>query len=95
MVTDNSFHLSGLLFFTMLFYLYIRKSGVNYAYYWMRNLPLIKSRGVKSSDILKDINITSSSLVNNPQSQQLEFDQAASDSPVTSHKASMAMRLGN
>ena len=41
-------------------------------------------------DNLKDINITSSSsLADNSQSQQLlEFDQAASDSPVTSHNAS-------
>ena len=50
--------------------------------------------GVKSSDTLKDklkdINITSSStLTNVPENQQqLEFEQTASDSPVTSQNAS-------
>jgi DNA-binding Lrp family transcriptional regulator len=40
-------------------------------------------------DNLKDINITSSSLTDNYQSQQqLEFDQGASESPVTPQKAS-------
>ncbi len=54
----------------------------------------IEQGGVKSSDILKDklkdINITSSSsLADMPQiQQQLEFNQAASGSPVTHQKAS-------
>jgi len=54
----------------------------------------IEQRGVKSSDTLrdklKDINITSSStLADMPQiQQQLEFDQAASDSLVTPQNAS-------
>ncbi len=54
----------------------------------------IEQGGVKSSDTLKDklkdINITSSStLADMPQiQQQLEFDQAASDFPVTSQNAS-------
>ena len=53
----------------------------------------IEQGGVKSSDTLidklKDINITSSStLVDKPQIQQLEFGQGASNSPVTHHKAS-------
>jgi len=54
----------------------------------------IEQGGVKSSDTLrdklKDINITSSStLTDLPQiQQQLPFDQAASESPVTPHKAS-------
>jgi len=53
----------------------------------------IEQGGVKSSDTLidklKDINITSSSsLVDKPENKQLEFVQAAPDSPVTQHKAS-------
>jgi len=54
----------------------------------------IEQGGVKSSDTIKrhkkDINITSSStLTDMPQSQQLlEFDQGASNSPVTHHNAS-------
>ena len=54
----------------------------------------IEQGGVKSSDTLidklKDINITSSSpLADMPEiQQQLEFDQAASDSPVTPQMAS-------
>jgi len=54
----------------------------------------IEQEGVKPSDTLidklKDISITSSStLADIPESQQqLEFDQAAPDSPVTPHKAS-------
>ena len=53
----------------------------------------IEQGGVKSSDTLrdklKDINITSSSsLADMPQIQQLPFDQAASDSPVTPQMAS-------
>ena len=53
----------------------------------------IEHRGVKSSDTLrdklKDINITSSSTADMPQIQQkLEFNQAASGSPVTSQNDS-------
>ena len=54
----------------------------------------IEQGGVKSSDTIKrhkkDINTTSSSsLTDMPQSQQLlEFDQGASNSPVTHHNAS-------
>jgi hypothetical protein len=53
----------------------------------------IEQGGVKSSDNIKrykkDINITSSStLINNPQNQQLSFVQEASDFPVTPQMAS-------
>jgi len=52
----------------------------------------IEQGGVKSSDILidklKDINITSSSLIDIPQIQQLEFDQGAPNPSVTPHNAS-------
>ena len=56
----------------------------------------IEHKGVKPSNTIKrykkDINITSSSsLADKPQSQQqLEFVQAASESPVTPHNASYA-----
>jgi len=52
----------------------------------------IEQGGVKSADTLKDKlkdnYITSSSLADKPESQQLKFVQVASDSPVTQHNAS-------
>ena len=50
----------------------------------------VENSDIHIKDNLKDINITSSStLTDKPQiQQQLEFDQAASDSSVTPHKAS-------